>query len=119
MIIDWELSLKLAGNNQQTAEDLLALLIKTLPNELSDIKSAFENNQHYLLKRLLHKLHGALCYCELPNLKQAVKAFESALKNNEATLFPLLYFQLTQAVHDLINFVNNKINLLQSGISTE
>ena len=100
MIIDWELSIKLAGGNQQAAEELMTLMIKSLPNELSQIKIAVEKNQLDLLKNLLHKLHGALCYCGLPRLKNAVERFEDALKKDKKHLFSF-YLEVEKAINEI------------------
>lgn len=101
MIIDWKLSTHLAGGDPEAAKELLTLMIKSLPEELLQIKNALEKAQFDLLKTLLHKLHGALCYCGLPQLKNATNTFENALKNQEKNLLPF-YSQLEKAVYEVI-----------------
>ena len=93
-VIDWELAIKLAGNKKELAEDILNLLIKTLPDDTIAIKH-FSKAQNYaeLLKRV-HKLHGALCYCGLPRLKTVIAHLETQLKNNIMDSLPSLLDQL-------------------------
>jgi two-component system sensor histidine kinase BarA len=82
-IIDWDLGTRLAGNNRQFAEEMLNLLTQTLPTELTQIKQAHLSRDYLLLQRLVHKLHGAICYCGVPRLKQAAVKLETALKTNK------------------------------------
>jgi two-component system sensor histidine kinase BarA len=67
--IDWNLSLKLAANKADLAKDMLNGLVATLPAELANIQAA--KNNHPELLKLVHKLHGAVCYCGLPRLKKS------------------------------------------------
>lgn len=82
-IIDWELGTKLAGNNPEAAEEMLALLIKMLPHDLAQIRDAFTEKQFEKLAHYIHRLHGALCYCGVPRLKTATHQLEVALKQKQ------------------------------------
>lgn len=82
-IIDIELGKKLANNNRDLAEEMLSLLVKSLPIELSDIMRFKTHQDYVILQKAVHKLHGAVCYCGVPRLKNAVVAIEIALKQNE------------------------------------
>jgi two-component system sensor histidine kinase BarA len=72
-------------------DEILSLLIKMLPAELKNLKSAYDNQEYEELRRLIHKLRGALCYCDAPLLRQAATQLESSLKcnnlNDASTLF--------------------------------
>jgi two-component system, NarL family, sensor histidine kinase BarA len=96
LIIDWEQGIKLAGNKRETAEELLRILIQTLPQELQQL-TEIKNLENYpeLLKRI-HKLHGGLCYCSTPRLRKAAANLESALKRNQLD-------ELTDLFNHLIN----------------
>ena len=65
-----------------TEEEILNLLLKELPKEFSAIKTAKQNHDLPELLKLIHKLHGAVCYCNLPDLRKTLAALESALKKN-------------------------------------
>lgn len=80
LVIDWELGLKLANNKRELAEDMLALLVKTLPDEVTHMKKLFAENNFTVLGQRVHKLHGAVCYCGVPRLRRAMAALETALK---------------------------------------
>ena len=46
-IIDWKLSMKLAGNKQEIAEEILHQFIKSLPSSLATLKQLHKNNLTY------------------------------------------------------------------------
>lgn len=102
-IIDREAGLKLAGNNQELANDLLALLIKNLRTDIASIQTAYTNNHQDELKKQVHKLRGGVAYCGLPRLKNVLIAIETSLKNEKP-----------QDVHDLLNQLNNETTILLS-----
>ena len=82
-VIDLELGAALTGNRDELAKDMLILLAKTLPDELNGIRQAKENHRLPELLKVIHKLHGAVCYCGVPRLKNALTSFESALKQQK------------------------------------
>ncbi len=80
--IDWRLCLKLASNKEAIAQEILLFIIQELPTDLEAIKQAQKKADYDELLRCVHKLHGALCYCGMPRLKNAVTHLETALKLN-------------------------------------
>lgn len=101
-VIDWDLGLKLAGNNRETAEEILALFLKNIPDELTAINHSWEEKNYLEMCRQLHKLHGALCYCGLPRLKIVVARLESDLKKDATNDLPTLVKSLNQEVDELL-----------------
>lgn len=79
-VIDWNLCVKLANNKISVAHEILLLVTQQLPNDLETIKQAQTKEDYAELLRCVHKLHGALCYCGMPRLKNAVAHLENALK---------------------------------------
>jgi len=100
--IDWELGIKLANNNRGLAEEMLQLLLKNLEHEFLEIKEAKNSDDYPLLLQRLHKLHGAVSYCGVPKLKNAIAVFETALKRKQYTEVPDLFTQFEQKVHQLL-----------------
>lgn len=100
-VIDWEQSIKLAGNKRDLANDILTMLIKDLPNDLSAITTCYKVQNYQEMLRLVHKLHGALCYCGLPRLKTVVARLETELKNN-----------IMDGLPPLIETLDSEVNLL-------
>lgn len=101
-IIDWELGIKLAGNNKETANDLISLLIKNLRNDLDVITQQYQAGNYDVLKKEIHKLHGAVCYCGLPRLKSILSQLETNLKNHIMVSLPSLMDQLESEVSYLL-----------------
>jgi len=94
--LDWDLAVKVAGNNPKTAKELFTFFMKSFPKELNAIQKAFECQEYKKLKALIHTLHGALCYCGLPRLKSATMQLENALKKMELIKVPELFLKFEQ-----------------------
>ncbi|MBV8802078.1 MAG: Hpt domain-containing protein [Gammaproteobacteria bacterium] len=109
-IIDWNLSKKLAGNNDQTAKEILAFLIKTLPADLNQIKEHFLQNQTLDLAKSVHRLHGALCYCGVPRLKAATQELELALKQKKSDELNTLFSQFEHEANELLRLYSRIIS---------
>lgn len=101
-VIDWELALKLAGNNRELAVDMLKLFVKALPDEMNAIIQA--NSVHNTSELLihLHKLRGGLSYCGLPRLRKTLVAYENEAKKGKTTHLPELFqafeYEVTQVI---------------------
>ncbi|OGT60635.1 MAG: hypothetical protein A3E85_02715 [Gammaproteobacteria bacterium RIFCSPHIGHO2_12_FULL_45_12] len=80
-IVDTALGIRLAGNKKDLANEILSLLIQTLPDDISSIITQYQNKNYTELLREVHKLHGAVCYCGLPRLKTLLDQLETHLKN--------------------------------------
>jgi two-component system sensor histidine kinase BarA len=105
-IIDWELAIKLAGNSRDFAEKMLGLLAKDLSTEVTEIKKAYETKNNEELKRRVHKLHGALCYCGAVKLKNATATLENALEHQLNEKIPTLMSQFEQEAKQLLKEAN-------------
>lgn len=103
LVIDWENGNHVSKEKPDLANEMLALLLKTLPTEFADIKLSYENQQYEDLLRQVHKLHGAICYCGVKSLKQATANFELALKQNKDHLFEALFFEFEQEIINLLH----------------
>jgi len=106
-IIDWDLALKLSGNNKKTAKEIFVLLLQTIPQEMQHIKNAKKENDKKALLCYIHKLHGAICYCGVPRLKYIIAQLETALKANEN--IEDLFYRFEDAVNELIQEANEEI----------
>lgn len=89
-IVDWEIGIRLAGNKQDLAEELLAMFVSTLSEELTAIKQLHQTKNYPELLQRVHKLHGASCYCGIPRLKLTLSQLETELKTNIMVSSPQL-----------------------------
>lgn len=97
-VIDMDLSMKLADNKSQLAEEMLGLLLKTLPDDFAEIKKHYNNAYYSELLQHVHKLHGAVCYCGVPRLKDAIARLETALKKNNELEVPELFDKMEREI---------------------
>jgi two-component system sensor histidine kinase BarA len=102
LVIDWELGSKLAGDNLEFAQKILALLIRDLPTDLLEMKTMYSTNNYEELGRRVHKLHGALCYCGTPRLRSAAAALEIALQKKDNTQLSIVLAQFEFQVDQLL-----------------
>ena len=76
LLVDWPACLTAAGGSEDLANELLTMFIQSLPEELERLQQAFFVKDFIALKNEAHRLHGALCYCASPLLKEPIKMLE-------------------------------------------
>lgn len=101
-VIDWELGKKLAGNDLHLAQEMIKELVKSLPGYLKTLQKHHQQNSLDELKKTVHHLHGALCYCGTPCLKEAARNLEIALIEKQPTL-ESLYQRLLDEISTLLS----------------
>ena len=87
-IFDAVSALEQAGGNEDLARDLFTMLLDELPAQQVSIETAFklvcaDNTAMESLWEPVHKLHGSTAYLGVPALRQAVKAFEDKIKQED------------------------------------
>lgn len=92
-IIDWQLSIQLAGNNMNHAKEFLELLTKDVSKQLEIIRALVKHDQKDKIQNELHKLLGGLSYSGAIRLKSATSDFHNAVRNNENILLCFLQFE--------------------------
>lgn len=106
-IIDWNLAIELAGNKRELAEEMLELFVSSLSTEMIAIKQAKEDGNYPELLQRVHKLHGAVCYCGLPSLKNAIAKLEIALKKNQLNEVPELFEKFEMETNQVLSIFSN------------
>lgn len=101
-VIDLNLGKTLCGGKENIAIELITLLRSTLPQDKADISDAYIKKDWALTQRLVHRLHGAVCYCGTPALKAALLTFEIALKEKNLSEFATLYQNTLRAIDDVL-----------------
>jgi two-component system sensor histidine kinase BarA len=101
-IIDLELGASLVGGNKAMAEEMLGLLIGSLPEHKQKITKAFEEKDYPSLRNETHALHGATCYTGTPRLKACARALEQAAKHEDLDKLPALYSGLAKAIEEVL-----------------
>lgn len=107
--IDWQLCIKLAGNKEDLAQEMLEMLINALPSDRAAIKSAFDNQDYYELREQVHKLHGACCYVGVPKLKAIAKELENAISALDIDRIEAYVAALEKEIAAILNYYKTKI----------
>jgi two-component system sensor histidine kinase BarA len=105
LTIDWPLALKLANNEPDWAKKMLAILAEELPDVKAELQCALAQADHEQVARLVHKLHGACCYCGVPRLKMIVEQFKSVVKPNHPETLNQFAQQLIEEMDAVISAV--------------
>jgi two-component system sensor histidine kinase BarA len=84
-VIDWKSSLKQAANKPDLAQDMLRMLVESIPDLIAHTENAIAGclDQETLLHHV-HKLHGSCSYCGVPRLKKVCAVIELALRSGQA-----------------------------------
>ncbi len=101
--IDWQECLKLMSGKKEVAQEMLARFIEHLEQDLQKIVHAKEKKDLKALSNIVHRLHGACCYCGVPNLKRMLKTFEDNIANTNHFDIEPLYCRLLQEINEVLN----------------
>jgi len=85
-IYDKQLSLQLAGGNEDLARQMLEMLLKELPVLQANMNEVFQEGDNAALYDNVHKINGSSRYCGVPAVGQAANNLELLLKNNDNNL---------------------------------
>ncbi|QSX39851.1 two-component sensor histidine kinase BarA [Shewanella cyperi] len=78
--LNWELCLTQANHKQDLALDMLQMLVESLPDTVAKIELALDRHDNEQMVTVVHKLHGASCYCGVPTTQKLCQDIESSLK---------------------------------------
>ncbi|WP_339842997.1 response regulator [uncultured Halopseudomonas sp.] len=84
-VLDREVGLRLAAGKEDLEEDMLRMLIESLPDERLRIEQYITANATEELLEVIHKLHGACRYCGVPQLRACCQQAEELLKRGQPT----------------------------------
>jgi CheY-like chemotaxis protein/HPt (histidine-containing phosphotransfer) domain-containing protein len=77
--IDLTLGASLAGGSVKDAEDMIAMLIESLNQEVPSLNKAFQIRDYEMMYSIVHKVYGGLCYCGAPRLRALMLDLKNAL----------------------------------------
>lgn len=106
--IDWPLCLKRVSGNKDLAVEFLSRFIEELEKsreEFIQLKNAQDIKE---LERAAHKLHGACCFCGVPQLQNASAQLEHRAREvNSIRELDLIFNQFMQSLDAVIEEYNN------------
>ncbi len=98
-IIDLNLGAKIIGKDYDTALELLQMFVNQLPSDLAELEDAYQHHKFDQLGKIVHRLHGSLCYCGAPRFKKVVQQFDVALQEKKDRS-ELSYTYLYEAINE-------------------
>ena len=101
LTLDWSLSLKLANNNADLANDMLKMLVESNFDTGRNIHAAYQAQDFEQLLYHVHKLHGASCYVGTPKLKSLSFQYETRLKKQQYNQLEDLHVGLLEELEQI------------------
>lgn len=98
--INWSQCVQKVSGNQALAAEFLAHFIQELQKNRVEFLDVMQNNHVNELERLAHRLHGACCFCGVPDLQHHVTNVEHLAKKAKHT------HELQSAFTDLIQSID-------------
>jgi len=102
-VIDHELSLELAGGDQELANDLLAMLIKELPDLRDKLQQTFDNGDMDNMLEHAHKIVGSTRYIGVPALAISAGQLEKHIKENNTDSIPSALEQVNNDIDRILD----------------
>ncbi len=102
--IDWELCLKLAARKEDLAQEMLDMLIASLPTDLNNIQTAYNATNLHDLREYVHRLHGACCYVGVPKLKAIAKELEDAIAEENSDKMAKYVSAMQREITQILEF---------------
>lgn len=78
-VLDYQSALENVSGNHDLADELLAMLIKSLPAYQQEIEKLQKKNDRQALKIIIHKIHGGLSYLGTPALLKIISETDNNL----------------------------------------
>lgn len=85
-------------SNQRLTLTIFEKLFEELPQQIINIREAFENKQYDYAKELIHKINGSMSFCGLTNIQQLANNLESCLLNNDYAAIDRHFQMLQQCI---------------------
>lgn len=96
-------------NNKNLTLIIFQKLFAELPEQITDIKIALQNQQYQSALEITHKLHGSLSFCGFTDIQQHAYMLESCLLHKEYQSVVENFSTLKSAV---LNFTANEHSIL-------
>ncbi len=87
-------------------DELLVQLCVELPAEQKKIRVAYGQGDFIKMRDLVHRLHGACCYCNVPQLKKAAAELEKAILSQQGREIANYLCILDKRIEEVLAFVS-------------
>jgi len=89
---------------QSFANEMLAELLIELPDYQGEISQAYQTGDRQGLRDHVHRLLGAVAYCEAPELESALRTLHSSLATDETDRIDSAYVQARSAIDNVLRY---------------
>jgi HPt (histidine-containing phosphotransfer) domain-containing protein len=101
---DRELALTQVGGNPNTADELLEMMLRELPDQCLAMSKAVDAGQMDQLRAIVHRIRGAASCCGTPGVAETSSALEFAIKlgadNDVSDLLEVLLGEIESLIND-------------------
>lgn len=88
--------------SDRLASELFARLLLELPDHRQTLMTAYRENDSERLASSTHKLLGAVMYCDLPDLAEALQELRQAYGSNDSEQLRLSHGKAVRAIDELL-----------------
>jgi PAS domain S-box-containing protein len=107
-LLDEKDGIEKAGGSQELLKEILTILVyQSIPEELSNLKMAYVNQDWDSIRRVAHKLKGGALYCGTVRMRFACQYLERYRLAGHNKLLEQLYQQLITVLEDTRLFASN------------
>jgi two-component system sensor histidine kinase BarA len=107
LTIDLEDGANIGGGDIVFAKKMLAMFVENLPSDLTQIQTAYKQNDLITVGKLIHKMYGSLCYCGIPKLRNLAKHLQTAIKEQQPQEVDTLVTQLFEEGEEVLRVWRN------------
>jgi HPt (histidine-containing phosphotransfer) domain-containing protein len=100
--IDWKRCLQTVNDNEDLANELLAMFIKELPEFRASFESSVADYNLLQIRKLSHKLKGLVSYCAVPRIEAMIQYIDEAIKVGSTR-------EVKETVHCLVKEIDSVI----------
>lgn len=101
-MLDRDQALEQAGGSESLARELFGMLLDDLPVLRQQLQQAIADDRPDAMWDHAHKLYGSTVYCGVPALREAARAMEECIKQQNKAELPACFAQLAAEIERLL-----------------
>ena len=115
-VINWDELIKITGQKESLAIDLLTMSIQEFPYQVTQIKKHLKDCEYQVITGILHKIQGTACYLGASVLQNKTRTLQIQIKNKH---FLSLKKELDEMFSLIHKFQNEALSLLEKKMLIE
>ncbi|TDY02979.1 Hpt domain-containing protein [Thiohalophilus thiocyanatoxydans] len=101
-LLDKDQALEQAGGSESLARELFGMLLDDLPVLRQQLQQAIADDRADAMWDHAHKLYGSTVYCGVPALREAARAMEECIKQQNKAELTACFAQLAAEIERLL-----------------